>query len=121
MPPPRHPAVRGPARPLLRNDPVPLPRVDLHDRRAADRRAPHGRSGGLREARLPPTSGGARDGGRVGFPQAPARAGAAGADNPAPPGGGQPGQPPPPAGRAAPRLLRPGPTETPLSQTPPMP
>ena len=38
LPPPRHPAARGPRR-LRQGDPLPLPRLDLPHRRHADRRA----------------------------------------------------------------------------------
>ena len=52
LPPPRHPALRGAHRPVLRDHPVPLPRLDLRPRRPADRRALHRRHRGLRQGRL---------------------------------------------------------------------
>ena len=60
LPPPRHPALRGAHRPVLRDDPVPLPRLDLRPRRPADRRALHRRHRELRQGRLaaPPGGGG---------------------------------------------------------------
>src|SRR2546425_1589471 len=61
VPPPRHAAMRRAAGALLRDDPVPLSRVDLHHRRATDRRATHERGPRLRQGRLPAPGGAARD------------------------------------------------------------
>ena len=50
--------------PVLRDDPVPVPRVDVHDRRPAHRRAAHAGGRGLRQARLSAARGRGRRVGR---------------------------------------------------------
>ena len=65
LPPPRHPALRGAHRPLLRDDPVPLPRLDLRPRRPAHRGALHRRHRELRQGRLAAPPGGAWPPGRA--------------------------------------------------------
>ena len=98
LPAPRHPAVRGAHRPLQRDDPVSLPRLDLRPRRPADRRALHRRPGELQQGRLAAPPRGRGHLGRVPLHQPGPRSRAVRHRLGEPAGPVEPVQPPQPAG-----------------------